>query len=289
MSSPVVEDVSVVVPTLGRPMVEGCLDAIAVGTRWPAELIVVDQGSSPTVSEKLADLRGAGLRAVHLPSSETGISAATNRGLERVRTTFVAVTHDDCRPAASWLEMLIARLEDTGDAVVTGRVDPCGDGEVLTIKTSAVAAVYTRPLIDGDVLFPPNMAFPIGLVDRIGWFDEHPSLRVAGEDNDWAYRALRAGVAIVYEPTAVVGHLARFSAEDLPALHRRYARGQGSFYGKWLRRGDAFIARRALRDLARAPWLLARGVVTRNPRLVAMGRGELLGLAPGIVAGLRNR
>jgi hypothetical protein len=71
-------------------------------------------------------------------------------------------------------------------------------------------------------------------------------------------------------------------------LYRRYARGQGAFYGTWLRRGDRFIAWRAARDLVRAPWLLARGVVTRNTELISMGRGEVAGLLPGIVAGLRN-
>jgi GT2 family glycosyltransferase len=126
------------------------------------------------------------------------------------------------------------------------------------------------------------------LLDRIGWLDEHPSLATAGEDNEWAHRALRADVKIVYDPTVVVNHLARHRPEDLPVLYRRYARGQGAFYGTWLRRGDRFIARRAARDLVRAPWLLVRGVVTRNAALISMGRGEIAGLLPGIVAGLRN-
>jgi hypothetical protein len=43
-----------------------------------------------------------------------------------------------------------------------------------------------------------------------------------------------------------------------------------------------------LRDLLRAPWLVLRGLVTRNSELVSMGRGEMMGLLPGIVAGLRN-
>jgi len=86
----------------------------------------------------------------------------------------------------------------------------------------------------------------------------------------------------------VVGHLARHRPEDLPGLYRRYARGQGAFYGTWLRRGDPFIALRVVRDLVRGPWLLVRGVVTRNSELISMGRGEIAGLLPGIVAGLRN-
>jgi len=38
----------------------------------------------------------------------------------------------------------------------------------------------------------------------------------------------------------------------------------------------------------RAPYLLIRGIITRNSELIAMGRGEVAGLLPGIIAGLRN-
>jgi GT2 family glycosyltransferase len=286
---PVADDLSVVVPTIGRDLLEGCLDSIAAGSRWPAELIVVHQGSDPAVAAWVARLRALGLEVCHLPSAQVGIAAATNRGLERVRTPLVAVTHDDCRVRHDWLERMSARVREIGDAILTGRVEPEGDGVVLTIITSPTPAVHTRPLVDGDVLFPPNMGFPMRLLERIGYLDEHPSLRYAGEDNDWAYRALRAGVPIVYDPTVTVSHLAWQGEDALPGIYRRYARGQGSFYGKHLRRGDLFIARRVLRDLVRGPWLLLRGVASRNRDLTAMGRGEVTGILPGIVAGLRHR
>ncbi|MDP9022183.1 MAG: glycosyltransferase family 2 protein [Actinomycetota bacterium] len=286
---PVVDDVTVVVPTVGGPLLEGCLDSLVSGTVWPARLIVVDQGRTVAGAACVAALRDRGVEAVHLPSDQTGISAATNRGLEQVRTSYAAVTHDDCRVRPDWLERLTGHLRVVGDAIVTGRVEPEGEGIVLTVKTDEERTVYTTPLLDGDVLFPPNMGFAVRLLERIGWFDEHPSLATAGEDNEWAHRALRSGVSIVYEPTVVVGHLARHRPEDLPHLYRRYARGQGAFYGTWLRRGDGFVARRAARDLLRAPWLLVRGLAARNRELIAMGRGEVVGLLPGILAGLRNR
>jgi GT2 family glycosyltransferase len=285
----VAENVTVVVPTLGGPLLRGCLDALAAGSAWPARLLIVDQGCRSEVADWLTALQGRGMDAVHVPTREIGISAATNRGLERVETPYAAVTHDDCRVRETWLERLAARLGEAGEAVLTGRVEPEGDGIVLTVKTAADAATYTSPLLDGDVLFPPNMGFSIRLLERVGWFDEHPSLATAGEDNDWAHRILRAGVPIIYDPGIVVGHLARHRVEDLPALYRRYARGQGAFYGKWLRSGDLFIVRRVARDLVRAPWLLLRGLATRNPDLIAMGRGEVTGLLPGILAGLSNR
>jgi GT2 family glycosyltransferase len=281
-------DVTVVIPTLGGVVLEGCLDSLVQGSVWPARLIIVDQSEGSAVASSVARLRQRQMDVEHVRAPANGISSATNLGLRHVRTTFVAVTHDDCRVRTDWMQRVAIRLHDIGEAILTGRVEPEGDGIVLTVNTADEPTTYHSPLIASDVLFPPNMAFAVRLLERIGWLDEHPSLATAGEDNEWAHRALRAGVAIVYDPTVIVGHLARHRAEDLPALYRRYARGQGAFYGTWLRRGDRFIACRATRDLLRAPWLLLRGLVTRNSELVSMGRGEVLGLLPGIVAGLRN-
>ena len=287
-SRPIAGDVSVVLPTTGGDVLQGCLESIATGTVWPARIVIVDQGTSERTSSWVEALRQKGLDVLHVRAELAGISAATNRGVEQVRTPYVAVTHDDCRVRADWLARLANRLAEVGDAIVTGRVDPQGDGIVLTVKTADEPATYTAPLIDGDVLFPPNMGFAVRLLARVGWLDEHPSLALAGEDNEWAHRALRAGVSIVYDPSVVVGHLARHRPSDLPGLYRRYARGQGAFYGTWLRRGDPFIARRVARDLARAPWLLLRGLATRNFELTSMGRGEIAGLLPGIISGLTN-
>jgi GT2 family glycosyltransferase len=284
----VAADITVVIPTVGRALLERCLDSIAVGTVWPGEIVVVDQSRTDLIVPWVERLQLAGLSVTHLRSDESGIAAATNRGFDRVQTPFVATTHDDCRVRADWLETISARVRVIGDAIVTGRVEPEGDGVALTIVTSAEPRTYTRPMIDRDVLFPPNMVFPIRLLERIGYLDEHPSLRLAGEDNEWAYRALRSGIPIVYDPRAVVSHVAWQARSELKDVYLRYATGQGAFYGKYVRRGDPFIIRRALRDLVRAPWLVLRGAVSRNGELFALGWGEVTGLPAGLVVGFRN-
>ena len=284
---PIAQDVTVVVPTLGGATLRGCLESIAAGTMWPASVVVVDQGGGPEPGW-LPGLRQLGLDVRHLSAAPAGIAAATNLGLRHAHTQFVAVTHDDCLVRRDWLARMAERLARSPESIVTGRVEPEGEGIVLTVKLQDEPATYTSPLLDGDVLFPPNMGFAVRLTSRVGPFDEHPSLATAGEDNEWAHRAMRAGVPIVYDPSVIVGHLARHQVTDLPDLYRRYARGHGAFYGTWLRRGDLLIAARVVRDLLRAPWLIARGLMTRNRQLVSMGRGEMVGLVPGIVAGLRN-
>jgi GT2 family glycosyltransferase len=281
-------DLTVVIPSLGRPLLRGCLASIAAGITRPAEVIVVDQGSDPAVEVAIDEVRAAGLPIDHIRSKQAGIAAGTNRGLELVRTPFVATTHDDCHVRADWVRTLSERLPAIGDAILTGRVEPAGEGLVLTVITQNERRVYSEPMIDRDVLFPANMAFPMRVLDRVGLLDEHASLRVAGEDNDWAYRALRAGVAIAYEPTVVVAHVGWQHPRERTTMYRRYARGQGAFYGKHLRRADAFIARRAVHDLVRGPWFVARGLATRNIDLLAMGMGAVTGLPTGLLAGLRN-
>src|SRR5213080_1522991 len=96
---PVARDLTVVIPTLGRPLVRGCLQSIAAGDTWPARLIVVDQGRSSRVASSIALLRQSGLNAEHDAASGIGIASGTNRGIAQSVTTYVAVTHDDCRVA----------------------------------------------------------------------------------------------------------------------------------------------------------------------------------------------
>src|SRR5512138_2433400 len=223
VSQRVADDVTVVIPTLGGAVLEGCLESIEQGSVWPARLIVVDQGGGAEAASSVARLRERGMDVEHILAPANGISSATNLGLRHVCTTFAAVTHDDCRVRTDWLQRVAMRLPGIGEAILTGRVEPEGDGIVLTVNIGDQPATYRSPLIAGDVLFPPNMAFALRLLRRIGWLDEHPSLATAGEDNEWAHRALRAGVSIVYDPTVIVGHLARHRPEDLPGLYLRYA------------------------------------------------------------------
>jgi GT2 family glycosyltransferase len=285
----VAPDITIVIPTVGRPLLRDCLYSIAAGSVWPTELIVVDQSCSDEIGRWIQALLRDGLRARHLRSRETGIASATNRGLEQARTELIAVTHDDCVVSTTWLEVLTEHLRRSGETILTGRVEPSGHGAVPTTITRDDPVEHRSPRVDGDDLFPPNMAFPRAILDRVGYFDEHHSLRLAGEDNDWAYRALRSGISITYDPEAIVAHRAWQGSAALPSIYRRYARGQGAFYGKHLRRGDTFIARRALRDVVRAPWLLVRALVGRNRGLLELAYGEITGLVPGIIAGLANR
>ena len=97
---PVLDDISIVIPTLGRAILEQSLFWILVGSAWPGRLIVVEQGANPDVAAWLRRVQELGVRVKHILSSQRGRSAGINRGLEQLDTRFVAITDDELRTIA---------------------------------------------------------------------------------------------------------------------------------------------------------------------------------------------
>ena len=284
---PVLHDMTVVIPTLGRSILEACLYWIVVGDAWPRELIVVDQGRSQDVVDWIARLQSFGLQAEYLPSHQRGRAAGVNRGLERVKTHFVAVTDDDCFVETDWLNSLVGHLRTAPEAIVTGRVEAAGDEDVLGVVTSLEPAVYHRPRLTFDPLSGGNMGTSMSVIKHVGLLDEDVCLRTA-EDGEWAYRALRAGVPIIYAPEVIVQHYGWRDESQRTMQYQDYARSQGGFYGKYLRQGDWFIALRIMVHHLRAFRRWLRGFLTGNQECARYGRAYLTGLLPGIMAGIRR-
>jgi hypothetical protein len=286
---PVLDDITVVIPTLGRPILEECLWWIASGSAWPGGVIVVDQGMDSMVEGWVEALRAVGIGAVYVPSSQHGRSAGINRGLERVITRFVAITDDDCFVGSDWLRSMQARLLQQPDEIVTGRVDQAGDEEVaFSVVTARNFRRYERPQLKAHPFIGGNAGLGMDLVQRIGPFDEHPCLQCA-EDNDYGYRALRLGIPIVYDPDIVLYHYHWRDAGQRAARYVDYARSQGGFYGTHMRWGNWIIWQQAARDLVRGPVRWMRGAIRRDQDMVARGRADTLGLLPGIVDGLKRK
>lgn len=284
---PVVEDLSVVIPTVGRPILRECLDAFLEGLAWPARIIVVDQSSSFQVAGWLDEVKALGLDTVHVPSTQRGRASGVNRGIERVETCFVAVTDDDCFVEPDWLINLVDKLRAAPDAIVTGRVDPAGSEEVVALMTDLTPAVYRRPRLKHDSMCGGNMGAAKSVLVRLGMFDEDPRLRCA-EDCEFSYRALKSGIPIIYAPDVRLRHYGWRDESARTEQYRAYALSIGGFFGKYLRRGDGFIALRILVHHLRVFRRWLRGVLTSNAELRLNGQAYLLGTLPGIIAGFRK-
>jgi GT2 family glycosyltransferase len=283
---PVLEDISIVIPTLGRDILEQSLFWILTGSAWPGCLIVVEQGANPNVAKMLKRVNEVGVRVKHILSSQRGRAAGINRGLERADTRFVAITDDDCFVKENWLREMIRKLQINPDDVVTGRVEAAGE-DMIVVVTSATPSVQRSPRLKFDSMSGGNMGASLAVFKKVGLFEEDFVMATA-EDAEWSYRALRKGVLLRYEPALVVAHFGWRDAGKRVEQYRQYALSHGGFYGKYLRRGDLFILARAAGHFMRALRRWMRGKLNSDAELALLGRAYCVNLLPGILAGIRS-
>lgn len=283
---PVDADLTLLIPTLGRSLLRGTLESVLAGTAWPGQVVIVDQGRKAEIEALATEARARGLDVRYLPSNLTGKSAGLNQGIDQVRTRFIAITDDDCPVAPDWIAGMGRRLRRHEDAVVTGRAI-AGEGEVqLAVATSEVESIQRRPALSFDRLTGANLGMSMDIARRIGPFAEDLSMRAA-EDTEFAYRALRRGVPIVYAPELVVAHLGWRHEGAREDRYRDYAHSHGAFYGYYLRQGDWFILLRLTVHMARALRRWAGGSLRGDRDLAQNGKAYVTQLLPGIGAGWR--
>lgn len=245
---------SVIICSRDRPrLLADAVESIWRGSRLPAEIVVVDQSTSPHPS--LASASGPpGCALRYLWQNERGLSRARNRAVAAARHEILAFVDDDVLVSADWFDNLLSALAALGPGcVVTGRVES-GDPEVaggfcLSLITDEAPAVYTAPTTAYDVLVTFNMAVCRGVLLDVGGFDERlgPGTRFpAAEDNDLAFRLLKAGYRIAYVPEATVYH--RAWRNEYFAVRWNYGKGQGAFYAKCLSRERGYSVQRLRHD-----------------------------------------
>jgi len=272
--------VSVVIPTLGRPrLLAECLRSLERCAPQAAEVVVVDQSRDTAVAELVASFSGTRARLV--PVARPNVARARNEGLRHAECDVVLFTDDDCTVAESWVGVGWRLMKADSDRIVTGRVLP-GGPDVPSIRESEERHDHTGELQCG-VLDSNNLLVPRPALLDFGAFDER--LAVAAEDNDLCYRWLRAGRRLWYEPDLVVWHQAWRAPEELARTYDNYWRGQGVFYAKHLRRGDINVLRLLGGDVNGGLRALAAEKLRRRRRSWSAPR--LRPLAAGLVRGPR--
>jgi GT2 family glycosyltransferase len=282
----VLEDLTIIIPSIGRPLLQRCLQAISSGNRLPCRIIVIDQGDNPEVAHWIQSIRDMGIEIFHLLSKERSPASARNRGIEEVQTRFVVAIDDDCLPNWDWLEKMEMTLHKNPEVIVTGLVAPAGEGSPPTIAISDVQSTICRPSLRyHSPLTTGNMGFALSTAQRIGQFDEK---LFTAEDNDWAYRALRAGIPILYDPEIIVHHYHWRDEEQMVKTHREYALGQGAFFGKHLRRGDLSMVVRIALHLFRNVRSIIRNFKEKDQLKRDISLPRILWFFEGIILGVRG-
>jgi GT2 family glycosyltransferase len=207
--------VSVVVPSYRRAEdLARCLDGLAAQTLPPREVIVVLR---PDDADGHAAAAAAPCEVTVVDVERPGQVAALNRGCAAAGGDIIAITDDDARPHADWVERIAERFaSDPRIGAVGGRDVVYWLGEVIGGESDVVGRVrwwgrrvgnhhHDSVLQDVDFIKGANMAIRAS-ADAV--FDEHLRGRGAQICNDmevsWAIR--RRGWRVVWDPGVKVDH-----------------------------------------------------------------------------------
>lgn len=240
-----------IIPTRNRPRdLDRCLESLA-GVDYPAwELIVVDQGQ-PAASTPILAGRAANVSVQHVMVPPRGASAARNEGLAVARGDIMAFLDDDCTVKSSWLRDVVDvfdRCQPAGVAygqVVAADHDP---GDFIPVNLIEVErTLYQRDWrelwLHGIHVMSASMYVRRQVFELIGSFDEQLGSGArfpAGEDVDYAYRALLNKMAVVITPSITVTHHGARSVRDgsVSRLIRASLRGAAATQLKLLKSGQ---------------------------------------------------
>lgn len=280
-------DFTVIVPTVGRSILQECLQCILDGSMLPGRIVVVDQGENPDIVEWIRTIEGLGPELIYLKSAGRSPSSARNQGMEQVQSLFVLAIDDDCLAATDWLEKMALHLRQTPNIIVTGRVEPAGDGLPPTVVVDDFPQLIQVPsLRNTSPLSTGNMGVSTELARLIGDFDEN---LFTAEDIDWAYRALCKGIPIFYAPDVIVRHFHWRDGGQTFKNYQAYAAGLGAFCGKHLRQGDWSMVVRILLSMFRGIKSLVWGPIKNDSDQYLVGLARMKKFLPGVLYGFSGQ
>jgi glycosyltransferase involved in cell wall biosynthesis len=234
-------DVSVIICTRNRAAyLKNCLAALQNQVWKPAEIIVVDNGSSTRETKLVARQ----LNVRYIREDKVGLDVARNTGARAARHSVIAFVDDDTLPDPSWTFRVCETFKDPEVSAMTGLVLAGSletEAEVIFEKYWPFNRGFV-PKYYGDEFFqstlrggPPvwkigagaNMAFRRSVFEDVGYFDERLDAGAAGcsGDSELWYRILANGLSIQYNPLAVVHHFHRSTVTALKRQLYSYMRG----------------------------------------------------------------
>jgi glycosyltransferase involved in cell wall biosynthesis len=258
------------------------------GTAW--ELVVVDNNSTDhTVQVLEAFAAAATLPLRRCFEARPGLAIAHNRALDMVKGDIVAFTDDDCHVAPDWLAVIAREFSrDPQLCLLGGRVELFNPADrPITIRTGRERLDLTGDNKAMRILIGCNLAFRRVTAEKLGRFDPRfgaGGTLPSGDDFDFVYRFVRAGVRIVYSPDLVVLHdHGRATDSQVMTLQQNYLQGRGGVYVKYALRGDRNMQRLAYWEVRNLLLSALRGSARRVDLMA------LFFLLKGAVRFLRDR
>ena len=213
--------VSIVIPAYNaedtiEAALNGCLEQSYPGEK--IQIIVVDDSSTDKTGEIVKRFN-----VKYLYQEKGGPAKARNRGWREASGEIICFTDADCIPPPDWVASSISGFKSNDIAAVRGGYD-------IVDKENILADCIWREINYRHSLMPDfsrifgsyNVSIRKRALDDVGGFNEaYPT--ASGEDNDLAYKILKAGFKIYFQKSAVVKH--HFTKRLSKYLREQYQHG----------------------------------------------------------------
>jgi glycosyltransferase involved in cell wall biosynthesis len=199
--------ISVIIPAKNeQENIKNCLEGVFSQTIPPAEVIIVDGGSTDDT------IGSAGFFDVKIMSENHGtVGGARQTGLEAATGEYIAYTDADCVPDPAWLECLVKGLGEgivgVGGSVVNMGEGTWGESISLALNTFLGGARSVQERVYADRRFVKsisgcNCLYRKRDLERVGGYDTGLKMN---EDTIINRKLLACG-KILYVPDAIVRH-----------------------------------------------------------------------------------
>lgn len=211
---------SVVIPTMGRPILFKSLDSLlASPDAHLIEIIVVGIIPDEHIALRVAELAQSSSRIRHLPVRfEKGdASEKRNAGMRESQADIIAFVDDDVFVPPHWIRRVLTAFSAPDVGMVSGPSLVPTDislfarlaGLALSSRAAGyVAHRYNRggaaaPRVKWSRIIGCNMIFRRTAIEDVGGFDPH---FYPGEEMVAAFKVAQAGAALVFDSEAYVYH-----------------------------------------------------------------------------------
>jgi glycosyltransferase involved in cell wall biosynthesis len=239
---------SVLISTKNRPEhLARCLQSIQAQTYRSYEVIILDQNTDDDTNVVCTVSKIRNL--VYIRFMKGWKSVALNVGLKRASGKYIAFTDDDCILSPDWLKKSHAFFQKNLQSVgVFGRVKPYGtppygrpfhpqDIDQPSTKTVKLPHAF----LFSDLGNGNNMIFRKNIFEIVGSFNEWLGVGApcggGGEDGELAYRILKRGYPLIYDPTILIYHNRWLTHDELRHTENIYSCGSTAFATYWMIRG----------------------------------------------------
>jgi GT2 family glycosyltransferase len=293
---------TVIVVTLNRPdCVCRCLEQLAVQTRRPDQVIVVDASRDDLTRRVVASFPEA--QYLRNDNGYGRMTASRNIGLRHATGDVIAFVDDDAFAHARWLEELLKPYDDPVVGAVGGRVlnGQPGEGligvnEVGQLKRNGTHtgnfAADTGAVVAVGHVMGCNMSFRRGVLIECGGFrEDYPGISGVREDTDMCLRVGGLGHVIAFNPAAVVDHLGAPQATGR-RFDTRYTYYAARNHVVMLMRNYGILSPRLWRYVSwisgDSLWEFVRRIALASLRCAAIAIGTVMGLISGASLLLRT-